>query len=339
MSWVAHTHQVRTELADLLSELKDAETGQRGYLITGDDSYLAPYQSALGAIKATLDDVRKLTSDNPDQQRRLAAISPVIDAKLAELKQTIDLRRTEGLDAAAKVVVTNAGKTDMDQIRALVAEADQEEKDLLKRRSEEARASADTTMLIILWGGLFGTLAVAAIGWFIIKLAVAADRLPRSAGSKLIDRAAGRGQSAGDRRQGAGGGHDRDQHHDQRASGDVAPDRRKRPARGPERRADRERGALGSRHGRHDPRVRSPASAARSIRSSPICSSSARNRRRSAPSSTSSPNWPSRPTFSPSTRPSRRPAPARRASALRWSPTRSASWPIASAARPRRCEP
>ncbi len=176
-SWVAHTYQVRTDLADLVSLLKDAETGQRGYLITGDDSYLAPYQSALGSIKATLDDVRKLTSDNPDQQRRLTALSPLIDAKLAELKQTIDLRRTEGLDAATKMVVTNAGKTYMDQIRALVAEADQDEKDLLKLRSEEARASADMTMRVILWGGLIGTLAVAAIGWWIIKLAVPADRL------------------------------------------------------------------------------------------------------------------------------------------------------------------
>src|ERR1700681_4692889 len=75
-AWVAHTHQVRTELADLLSQLKDAETGQRGYLIAGADIYLAPYQSALGAIKGTLDDVRKLTADNPNQQRRLATVAP-----------------------------------------------------------------------------------------------------------------------------------------------------------------------------------------------------------------------------------------------------------------------
>jgi methyl-accepting chemotaxis protein len=168
-AWVTHTQQVRTELADLLSELKDAETGQRGYLVTGDESYLAPYQSALVAIKGTLDDVRRLTSDNPDQQRRLSAMSPLIDAKLAELKQTIDLRRTAGFDAALKVVVTNVGKTYMDQVRSITAEADQEERDLLKLRSEEARASADMTMAIILWGGLLGTLAVAGIGWLIAR--------------------------------------------------------------------------------------------------------------------------------------------------------------------------
>src|ERR1700733_9770882 len=69
--WVEHSHQVRIELADLLSELKDAETGQRGYLLTGDDNYLEPYKSALAAIPTTLVDLRKLTTDNPDQQRRL----------------------------------------------------------------------------------------------------------------------------------------------------------------------------------------------------------------------------------------------------------------------------
>src|ERR1700674_4902019 len=80
--WVAHSYQVRAEFAYLLSELKDAETGQRGYLITGDDSYLAPYQSSLAAIKGALDDVRKLTADNPNQQRRLAALLPEIEARM-----------------------------------------------------------------------------------------------------------------------------------------------------------------------------------------------------------------------------------------------------------------
>jgi methyl-accepting chemotaxis protein len=166
-AWVAHTHQVRTELADLLSGVKDAETGQRGYLITGEDSYLAPYQSALATVQGTLDDVRKLTADNPNQQRRLAAVSPLIDGRLAELKQTMELRRTDGPDIALKAVGSNAGKIYMEQIRGILAEADREEKDLLKRRADEARSSADMTMAIMLWGGLLGTLAVVAIGWFI----------------------------------------------------------------------------------------------------------------------------------------------------------------------------
>jgi methyl-accepting chemotaxis protein len=86
---------------------------------------------------------------------------------LAELKQTIDVRRNEGLDAATKIIVSNSGKTYMDQARAIIAAADQDEKELLKVRTEESRASADATIAIILWGGLLGTLAVAAIGWWI----------------------------------------------------------------------------------------------------------------------------------------------------------------------------
>jgi methyl-accepting chemotaxis protein len=166
---VEHSHQVRLQLADLLSELKDAETGQRGYVITGDDSYLEPYKSALAAIDTTLADFQKLTVDSADQQRRLAAVRPIIDAKLAELKQVIDLRRSQGFDAAAKIVLGNAGKTHMDQIRAIVTAADQEARDVLKQRADEARASADMTQRIILWGGLAGTLAVCIIGWLITQ--------------------------------------------------------------------------------------------------------------------------------------------------------------------------
>ena len=166
-AWVEHSNQVRIQLALLLSELKDAETGQRGFLLTGNDSYLEPYESAVRGIKGTLGEAVKLTADNPRQQHRLATMSPVIDQKLAELKQTIDLRRSQGFDAALKIVLNNTGKALMDQIRDLVAEADQEEIDLLRQRAADAHASVDLTTAIILWGGLVGTLTVAMIGWLI----------------------------------------------------------------------------------------------------------------------------------------------------------------------------
>jgi methyl-accepting chemotaxis protein len=167
--WVEHSTQVRIELANLLSEMKDAETGQRGYLLTGDDSYLEPHETALQKIEGTYPELVKLTADNPRQQRRLASISPLIDGKLAELQKTIDLRRTQGLDPALKIVLNNSGKILMDQIRGLIAEADQEEVDLLKQRAEAAHASADMATSIILWAGLLGSVAVALIGWFITR--------------------------------------------------------------------------------------------------------------------------------------------------------------------------
>lgn len=166
---VTHSYEVQGKLNDLISELKDAETGQRGFVITGDNSYLEPYQSALGEIKSTLDSARTLTADNPDQQRRLAAIAPLVDAKLAELKQTIDLRRNSGFDAASKVVSNNAGKAAMDNIRALDAEAIGEEDNLLAKRAQDVKTAAQWSMTITLWGGLAGVVAVALIGWFITR--------------------------------------------------------------------------------------------------------------------------------------------------------------------------
>src|SRR5258708_2503765 len=101
---VSDTHQVRSELSNLLSLLKDAETGQRGFDFTCDDTYLEPYEAALTAVGKTFEDLRKLTSDNPNQQRRLEAVRPLIDAKLAELKATIGQRKTAGFEPTAKVV-------------------------------------------------------------------------------------------------------------------------------------------------------------------------------------------------------------------------------------------
>src|SRR5882724_7249681 len=106
---VDHTHQVRRGLSELLSECKDAETGQRGFVITGLDAFLEPYRSALVEIDRSFDNVRKLTSDNPNQQRRLDALRPLIDTKLAEMKSVIDERTNLGLDAARKIVAAGEG--------------------------------------------------------------------------------------------------------------------------------------------------------------------------------------------------------------------------------------
>jgi len=92
-------------------------------------------------------------------------LSPLIDSRLAVLKETIDLRRTQGFEAPLKVVLSGSGKIFMDQIRGLLAEADQEEVTLLKQRSEESHSSANLSTAIILWGGVFGCITVAVIGW------------------------------------------------------------------------------------------------------------------------------------------------------------------------------
>jgi methyl-accepting chemotaxis protein len=163
---VTHTHQVLERIAQLMSKVTDAETGQRGFVITGDDRYLAPYESARTTIPATLDELRSLTRDNPAQQQRLNAMQPLLTAKLGELERTIALRRQAGLEPTIAVVKTDEGKKSMDELRRLAEQMDGEERALLLRRADDvAQASGDSRNAI-----LFGTLAclvfvVAAGGW------------------------------------------------------------------------------------------------------------------------------------------------------------------------------
>jgi methyl-accepting chemotaxis protein len=162
---VAHTNQVRFELADLLSHMQDAETGQRGYLMTGAERYLEPYTNGVAQTKSSVQLVRQLTADNPNQQRRLDAMEQLIAQKFSELSTTIELRRSQGLDAALKVVLTDQGKTVMDQIRKVYGDMDKEESDLLNVRDTNAKATAESTKLTILLGTLvaFAALLVLAI--------------------------------------------------------------------------------------------------------------------------------------------------------------------------------
>ena len=166
---VSHSYAVRQDLALLLSDLKDAETGQRGYVLAGEDSYLVPYTNAVGDIPSVFNALRALTVDNPHHQDRWSRLQPLIDAKLAELKQTIDLRRSQGFDAALAVVKEGAGKSSMDQIRAILVDADNEAVTLLAQRNAAAEESATTATAIIIWGGLVGAIAVGVIGWFITR--------------------------------------------------------------------------------------------------------------------------------------------------------------------------
>lgn len=166
---VSHTYEVRMRLTDLTSLLKDAETGQRGFVITGDDAFLEPYRASMSDIGRVSNALRALTADNETQQHRLNALQPLMDRKLAELKRTIDLRRTQGFEPTSKAVASGEGKALMDQIRQLIAQMDEDEAVLLKHRNAEAEASAEAVKALILWGSLFGVALVAFAGTLIAR--------------------------------------------------------------------------------------------------------------------------------------------------------------------------
>lgn len=165
---VAHTHQVRETLETLMSKLKDAETGQRGYILTGDPEYLQPYRDALGEIGPLLDKLRVLTRDNSDQQRRIDRIDPLIngaDGKLATLRDAIDARSGGGgFDAALKLVMSKRGKTTMDEIRKVVEEMRDAEGELLQQRDADAKRTAANSNRAIVWGTVIAIALVMGTG-------------------------------------------------------------------------------------------------------------------------------------------------------------------------------
>jgi PAS domain S-box-containing protein len=106
---------------DLLSALKDAETGQRGFLVTGQAQFLQPYNQALPLIPGILMQLELLTRPTPDEHQRLMAIEPLVEAKRHEMQETIDLRRSNKNEQALALVNTGLGKAVMDDIRARCA--------------------------------------------------------------------------------------------------------------------------------------------------------------------------------------------------------------------------
>jgi PAS domain S-box-containing protein len=144
---VVHTLQVLTELESTLSTLKDAEIGQRGYVLTGDGAYLQPHQKAIASIDEQIASLKQLTADNPNQQHRLATLERQATNRLNAIQQTITLRQTQGLEASQQAIVSGQGKQMMDEIRQLVAAMKGAEEALLERRVKETQISIQRTTI------------------------------------------------------------------------------------------------------------------------------------------------------------------------------------------------
>jgi methyl-accepting chemotaxis protein len=162
--WVTHTHKVKETLADVLSSLKDAESGQRGFLLTGEERYLEPYQAAIRVIDRHIQNLRELTADNPDQQKRVDTLQTLTADKLSELAETIALRRQRGEQAAVKVVLTDKGKNAMDEVRRLLGTMDDAESELLRQRDLRAKATAHFATAAMIFGGLLVLVLVSTVG-------------------------------------------------------------------------------------------------------------------------------------------------------------------------------
>jgi methyl-accepting chemotaxis protein len=164
---VAHTHAVLKDIESTLGTLKDAEAGQRGYVISGDETHLVAYRNALAELPRTTRALREQMRDNPAQQQRLNQLDTLIASKLSHMQANIDARKTGGFEAAQKLVLSGVGKRQMEDIRAVLTEMEREERRLLALRDVEAEAAASGGRTVILYGTLLCLLLVAAAGFLI----------------------------------------------------------------------------------------------------------------------------------------------------------------------------
>ncbi|WP_430421252.1 response regulator [Phenylobacterium sp.] len=160
---IRQSHDVIVALDDLMLVIQDAETGQRGYLLTGDDRYLEPYQKAVASVTPGLDELATLTRENVVQQTNIAKLRASLAAKLGELKETVDLRRAGGAGAALAIVRTDRGKADMDAIRARMEAMRQEEQRLRATRVTAMQAAQRTAVLSSALSGLLGAVLTVTV--------------------------------------------------------------------------------------------------------------------------------------------------------------------------------
>ncbi|MBI1749112.1 MAG: CHASE3 domain-containing protein [Acidobacteria bacterium] len=146
--WLLHTHGVLARIDSGLITLLDIQTGTRGFVLTGDPRYLEPYEHALPEVPTELDRLRQLTADNPRQQKRLDHLELLVPQFIAEMKVGLEIRRRKGFDAAVAQVASGRGKKLMDEIRAVFAEMEEEERQLLKVRTGAAGAGARLAILV-----------------------------------------------------------------------------------------------------------------------------------------------------------------------------------------------
>jgi len=138
-SQVDYTHRVLGEVQQLFILLQDAETGQRGFVITGENGYLHPYEAAVEATVPTFARLRELLVGSAIQNAQMDRLESLIDAKLAELREVIELRRRNGFAPAGARIAMGQGKQLMDAVRAEVDEVVRTEKSLLNQRQEIAK--------------------------------------------------------------------------------------------------------------------------------------------------------------------------------------------------------
>jgi methyl-accepting chemotaxis protein len=163
--WTVHTYEVLEQVDAIVAAMVDRETGVRGFLLSGDEGFLAPYTAGTENYRKAFDQVVKLTSDNATQQKRLAELDAMVKGWTEEIagREIALMRDPATIEQARAMEIDGAGKKWMDGIRAKAAEIAGDEQALLTQRSVAAVEAADGARMTILQGAAAMAVAVVII--------------------------------------------------------------------------------------------------------------------------------------------------------------------------------
>ncbi|WP_312333909.1 response regulator [Sphingobacterium sp.] len=144
---VDHSRRVMSRVNKILQDLQNAETGQRGFLLTGMDKFLDPYKTGLQSLPQSLSRAHDLTSDNPEQQQVIDTLSTLVRSRLAKLENLVNIKKRGGMVTVSQL---EEGKTYMDSCRVLIGKIIDKEELLLNKRSDELGRSSGYTSIFVL---------------------------------------------------------------------------------------------------------------------------------------------------------------------------------------------
>jgi signal transduction histidine kinase len=154
--FIEETHQVITTLQNLLTLITDADTGQRGFVITGNETYLEPYDISLSNLSSTISRINKLISNNDKHSDLLRNINlsvyPLLQSKISDLDKTIDMRKNYGFNASAEVMSADNGENLMDQVRKNIISIIDEEEKILQSNTNKSVIDGQNLLFIYIVG-------------------------------------------------------------------------------------------------------------------------------------------------------------------------------------------
>lgn len=170
------SYDVLLTLSEIQSDLTDLETGARGFVLTGDQAYLKPYESARVGLDRRLQELSAQVRSDPNQLRAAETLRALAGQKAAVMGEAVTLRRDSGFDAAVRYVNTGRGQALMDQARAAIGELRAVHTRILDQRTTEAQASEALTINTVVYGTLLCFAVLVILGAYTVRAIAAPVR-------------------------------------------------------------------------------------------------------------------------------------------------------------------